>query len=99
MPARRSALLVSLVLAAGVLQIVVVADRVRAGGCVDRLGASDIVGVAVDPATGAWCMDGTPINAGSRAEGLAMNVRAINAIIDDVSPDTADRWDYPSGVE
>lgn len=51
----------------------------RAGSCVDRLGAPDDVGVAIDPTTGGWCMDGSIINAGSPAAGLAMNVRTANA--------------------
>ena len=70
----------------------------RAGSCVDRLGAPDDVGVAIDPTTGGWCMDGSIINAGSPAAGLAMNVRTANAIVDDSNPATADRWDYPGGI-
>ena len=66
--------------------------------CADGTGVPDQTGVAVDPTTGNWCFDGVLMNAGSRVEGLAMNVRAANAIVDDANPGTADRWDYPGGI-
>jgi hypothetical protein len=42
-------------------------------------------------------MDGLRINAGSAAEGLAMNSRATQGIVDDRGT-TGDRWDYPDGI-
>ena len=94
----RRGLITSLIVAVTVGSQFVLHDLARAGACVDRSGAPDDTGVAVEPITGAWCLDGTLINVGSRAEGLAMNFRAINAAIDDANPDSADRWDYPGGV-
>ena len=32
---------------------------------------------------------------GHRVEGQLMNIRAVNAIFDDLNPDTRDRWAYP----
>lgn len=32
---------------------------------------------------------------GHRVEGQLMNIRAVNAIFDDLNPDTQDRWAYP----
>ena len=93
----RRGLTTSLIIAATGLSLAFFDDRAEAGACMDRLGSPDESGVAIDPSTGSWCLDGLPINAGSRAEGLAMNVRAINAIVDDLNPGTADRWDYPGG--
>lgn len=98
MSTSRGGLIATFVIAMTAVSQLFDGDTARAVSCVDRSGTPDDVGVAIDPATGGWCMDGALINAGSAAEGLAMNVRAANAIVDDMNPGTADRWDYPGGI-
>jgi hypothetical protein len=93
---------ITVALASTFLLAALVVPLVRAEasqGCVDGSGEPDAVGVAIDPTSGSWCLDGLHLNAGSRAHGLAMNVRAANALVDDAGPITADRWDYPGGED
>jgi len=43
----------------------------------------------------AVCVNGRPVNAGTKAEGLLINSRMVQGCFDDLNPETAKRWAYP----
>ena len=44
-----------------------------------------------------WHIGGEPTNLGSRAEGLLLNARMVQATFEDANPATVDLWRYPDG--
>jgi hypothetical protein len=51
--------------------------------------------VAIEGET--WLVNGRPTNAGSKAEGLLLNARMVQATFEDTNPDTVHYWAYPDG--
>ncbi len=44
-----------------------------------------------------WLIDGQLTHPGTRAEGMLLNSRMVNATFDDANPDTISNWSYPDG--
>lgn len=59
--------------------------------------APGVIEQGVSISGGRWYFDGEVTNPGSVAEGLLVNLRAVQGVFDDENPLTRDNWAYPSG--